>query len=116
MEYVQLTLKIPVPGGRWFRFRIRSLLLLMVVTALISAGWSLYHDAAHSRLMQNLTEAKLARDEALQNWKRIFTASKPRGAMTEEATARARYFESRAEVEKALQRLVRFEKRIAKTE
>src|SRR6185295_2881734 len=69
MEFVQLTINVPVPSRRWFRFSVKSLLFLMLFVALVCLGWRVYRSAQHARLIKQLKEAKHARDTALQNWK-----------------------------------------------
>jgi hypothetical protein len=111
MEYLQLTLKIPIPSRNWFRFRINTLLLLMLIAAIIFSGWRLYHNGRHARLMHSLRESQSARDAALAEWKIIYGASKQGEAPNaSEASARARYFERRAMVDANLERLVRYER------
>jgi hypothetical protein len=113
MEYFQFTVKVPIPSRRWFRFRLKSLLLLMLLTAFLLAGWRVLRNGEHARLQQNLRNSKAARDIALNQWRQSYAAWKRDGASGSivEVTARARYFERRAFVEADLERLVHFRER-----
>jgi hypothetical protein len=101
---------------RWFRFSVKSLLVLMLFVASVCLGWRIYSNGRHERLIRQLKVAQRARDIALENWKlaasnqvggRIDTANK-------EAACRGQYFVYRSAVETALQRLARYEARAAK--
>src|SRR5262245_30080709 len=113
MEFLQFTIKIPVPSRRWFRFSIKTLLFLMLFVALACIGWRVYRGSQHARLIQQVEETKAARDNALQGWKQARSAlrSDGQGAVHREAAFRSEYFRQRSAVETALQRVARFEGR-----
>jgi len=100
MEYYEVTFKLPRPNRSWFRYRLRSLLTLMLLVAVAVTLWRLYATSNRYELLQKLEQSKAARDEALQTWKRVAAAGRQGdddGKLTE-AKARADYFRHRADV------------------
>jgi hypothetical protein len=112
MKFVQFTVKVPVPSGRWLRFSVRSLLLLILFVALACLSWRVYRGGQYARLRQQLEESKLARDNVLQKWKHANSLrTSDQSAINDEAALRAEYFKQRSAVDGALRRLARFEGR-----
>jgi hypothetical protein len=112
MEFVRLTISVPVPSRRWFRFSVKSLLFLMLFVASICLGWRVYRSGQHARLISQLEEARRARDNALQNWKLAANShltNRGLDNINREAIFRSEYFKHRTAVDTALQRLTRYE-------
>jgi hypothetical protein len=70
MEYIELTIKIPVIRFRSLRFSVKSLLILTFVAAVLCGSWSVYRRREHARLLQQVKTVQDSRTKALQNWKR----------------------------------------------
>ena len=95
----------------WFRFSVKSLLVLMLFVASMCLGWRVYRSARHERLIRQIEVAHRARDIALQNWKLAANSHVFIGINTaKEATCRGQYVECRHAVETATQRLTGYEK------
>ena len=86
----------------------------MLFVALTCTAWKVYRSTQHARLLRELQAAKLACDNALQEWKLAAATVTGRTDSTKEATLRAHYFEHRASVESALKRLAHYDERMAK--
>jgi hypothetical protein len=111
MKFVQLTIDVPVPSRRWFRFSVKSLLGLMLLVAFVCLGWRVYQSGRHARLVRQVEAAQRARDIALENWK-LAASNHMRGGMdsaNKEAACRGQYFVCRNAVETAVQRLSCYE-------
>ena len=93
MEYTELKIKIPKPTRTWFRFSIRTLLVLTLLVAIGVVCWRAYSE-------WQVTNSVRARDAALWNWRQVHSAHQQGGSATAAAEVRARelYFERRAAV------------------
>jgi hypothetical protein len=92
MEYMVVRIKIPKPIRGWSRFRIRTLLTLMLIVGLGSSWW-------RTRWNSELANARRQRDAAIRNWRQVVG----RGA-SREAQTRVRYSHARAALETAKKR------------
>jgi hypothetical protein len=106
VEYYELTIKIPRPRLAWFRYRVRTLLLLMLLIAAGATTWHLRAGGMHQRLTRKLEQAKIERDVALQQWKRARAAVTTSGDVAE-SEARAKYFEQRTKITELLVQISR---------
>ena len=41
MEFIELTIRVPKPSRRWLQFRLRTLMLVILMVALVAAWWSI---------------------------------------------------------------------------
>src|SRR4051812_28564105 len=99
----------------WFRFRVRSVLVLMLLVASVCLGWRVYRNAWYTQLLREVQAARGARDSALQDWK-LAGNHRTRGieAFNKYAACRGQYFASRDALETSLQRLTSHEARPTK--
>ena len=106
MDYYELTIKIPRLRRSWFRYRLRTLLLLMLLVAIAATIWNVRTASAPQRLMRRLEQSKVHRGAALQQWRRAARTFKLGGdAAKDEAEARAKYFTHRNEIEGLLRQI-----------
>jgi hypothetical protein len=106
VDYYELRIKIPRPRLSWLRYRVRTLLMLMLLVACAATCWHLRIASHHRQILQNLGQAKANRDAALQRWKRVLASPQPTAVKNaEEMTTRAAYFQHRAEIADLLQQL-----------
>jgi hypothetical protein len=110
MEFIELIVRLPVPSRHWFRFSVKSLLLLTLFVAVICAAWQAHRSSEPRRLLQQIENLKTAQDNAIGNWKLASANLKSGGIANrrEEAVSRAQYFESRKALENARQQLARY--------
>ncbi len=105
MEYFEFTVRIPKripkPTRAWFQFRIRTLLIVMLVVGFGLVGWrTMYpHPATF--------EGKLrARDVALQHWREVHEdLARGIASKKDEEAARSRYFVCKDTIDRALQEM-----------
>ena len=95
MEFIELTIRIPVPSRGWFRFSVKSLLLLMLFVAVMCLACNAYRNRLHALVRQQIENTRIARDNALEDWK-LASANLRSGGIArrrEEAAFRAQYHE-----------------------
>src|SRR5689334_6227253 len=94
-----------LPMTSTFRFRLRTLLILLAIGPPILA-WQ-YSRWQDDRLWQSLSDAKKERDTALVEWRRTYDAmATGRATTSHECAAQTRYYAARAKVETAAQSLM----------
>ena len=106
MEFVEISinLKIPKLGFKQVRYRVRTLLFLMIVVAIGALLWRRHHQAHYQQLWNKLEVAKEARDAALNDWRQTVAVGRNANHGAEK-TARREYFLRRASVDEAVRRI-----------